>query len=97
MFHRRCLAGSYIPLSPRGVLKKVVLKNFDKFTGKHLCRNLFFNKVAELRPATLVKKRLPHRCFPVNFAKFLRTSYFYRTLAVATFIENPEHRVKIRG
>ena len=26
--------------------KKVMLKNFAKFTGKHLCQNLFFNKVA---------------------------------------------------
>ena len=26
-----------------------------------------------LRPATLLKKRLWHRCFPLNFAKFLRT------------------------
>ena len=31
-----------------------------------------FNKVAGLRPATLFKKRLWHRCFPVNFAKFLK-------------------------
>ena len=29
-----------------------------------------------LRPATLFKKRLWHRCFPVNFAKFLRTPLF---------------------
>ena len=28
-----------------------------------------------LRPATLSKKRLWHRCFPVNFAKFLRTPF----------------------
>ena len=27
----------------------------------------------DLRSATLLKKRLWHRCFPVNFAKFLRT------------------------
>ena len=26
--------------------------------------------------ATLLKKRLWHRCFPVNFAKFLRRSFF---------------------
>ena len=32
----------------------------------------FFNKVAGLRPTTLLKKRLWHRCFPVNFAKFLK-------------------------
>ena len=29
----------------------------------------------QFRPATLSKKRLWHRCFPVNFAKFLRTSF----------------------
>ena len=27
-------------------------------------------------PATLLKKRLWHRCFPVNFVKFLRTLIF---------------------
>ena len=56
--------------------KKAVLKNFAKFTGKHLCQSLFFNKVADLRPATLLKKRLWHRCFPVDFAKLLRTPFF---------------------
>ena len=25
-----------------------VLKNFAKFTGKHLCQSLFFTKVADL-------------------------------------------------
>ena len=45
--------------------KKGVLRNFTKFTGKHLCQSLFFNKVAGLRPASLSKKRLWHRCFPV--------------------------------
>ena len=29
--------------------RKAVLKNFTKFTGKHLCQSLFFNKVAGLR------------------------------------------------
>ena len=38
--------------------KKGVLENFAKFYGKHLCQSLFFNKVAALRPATLLKKRL---------------------------------------
>ena len=27
-------------------------------------------------PATLLKKRLWHRCFPVNIAKYLRTPFF---------------------
>ena len=35
----------------------------------------FFDKNAGLRPATLLKKRLWNRCFPVNFVKFLRTPF----------------------
>ena len=31
------------------------------------------------RPATLLKRRLWHRCFPVNFVKFLRTSFLHNT------------------
>ena len=36
--------------------KKIVLRNFSKFTGKHLCQNLFFGVAAGLSPATLLKK-----------------------------------------
>ena len=35
-------------LGGRCSIKKGVLRNFAKFTGKHLCQSLFFNKVAEL-------------------------------------------------
>ena len=55
-------------------VRKGVLRNFVKFTGKHLCQSLFFNKVAGL-PATLLKKRLWHSCFLENFTKFLRTPF----------------------
>ena len=48
-------------------MKKVVLRNFAKFTGKHLCQSLFLKKVAILRP------------FPVNFTKFLRTPFSQNT------------------
>ena len=61
--HRRCF------------VKKGVPKSITKFTGKHLCQCLFFNKVAGLIPATLLKKRLWYRCFPVNFVKFLKTRF----------------------
>ena len=47
---------------------------FGKFTGKQLGQSFLFNKVAG-RPATLFKKRLWCKCFPVNFAKFLRTAF----------------------
>ena len=57
---------------PEVFCKKDVLKNLTEFTGKHLCQSLFFNKVAGLKLATLLKKRLWQRYFPVNFVKFLR-------------------------
>ena len=68
---------------PEVFCQKSVLRNFTKFTGKHLYQSLFFNKVADLRPATLSKKRPWRRCFPVNFVKFLRTPFFHRTPMVA--------------
>ena len=56
---------------PEVFYEKSFLRNFPKFTGKYQCQSLFFNKVAGL-----LKKRLWHRCFPVNFAKFLRVPFF---------------------
>ena len=64
---------------PEVLCKKDVLRNFGKFTGKHLCLRLFFNKVAGRRPATLFKKSLWDRCLPVNFPKFLRTPFIQNT------------------
>ena len=52
--------------------KKAVLKNFAIFTGKRLCWSLYFNENAGLQSCNFIKKRLRHRCFPVNYAKFLR-------------------------
>ena len=49
-------------------IKKNVLKDFTKFTGKHLCLSHFFTKVAGLR-------RLKHWCFPVNFAKIFKNTF----------------------
>ena len=56
-----------------------VLKNFTNFTGKHLYQSLFFNKVAGQRSATLLKKKLWHKCFPVTFVKFLRAPFLQNT------------------
>ena len=65
---------------PEVFCKEGGLRNFAKFTGKHLCQSLSFNKVAGLRPATFLKRRLWHRCFPVNFAKSLRTPFLIEHL-----------------
>ena len=73
--------------SRREVLcKKCVLKSFAKFTRKHRCQILFFNKVAGLRPATLLKKRHWHKCFPVNFEEIFWSIFFYRTPPMAASV-----------
>ena len=59
--------------------KKGVLRSLTKFTGKHLCQSLFFNKVAGLSCASSLKNRLSHRFCPVNFAKFLRIPFSKNT------------------
>ena len=63
---------------PEEFCKKIFPRNFEKFTGKHLCQSLLFNKVWGIRPAMLLKKKLWHSCFPVNYAKFVRST-FHRT------------------
>ena len=51
---KRLLEGQYFFLykssQRRCSVRKGVLRNFAKFTGKQLCQRLFFNKVAGLRP-----------------------------------------------
>ena len=54
------------------------LKNSTNITWKHVLEPLF-NKVSGLTPVTLLKKRLQHRYFPVNFKKILRTSFLQNT------------------
>ena len=54
-------------------VKKDFLRNFAKYTGKHVCQS------ADLRPATLFKKQLWHRCFPGRFAKLLGTFFLQNT------------------
>ena len=52
--------------------KKSCSEKFPKIYRKKPVPEPLFNKVAGL---SLQKKRLWHRCFPVNFAKFLRTPF----------------------
>ena len=66
--------------------KKVVLKKFAKFTGKHLYQRLLFSKVAGLRPLILLEKRLWYRYFSVNLAEFLGPPYFEEHLRTTASI-----------
>ena len=54
--------------------QKAVLKNFAIFTGKTVLKFLFY-KIAGLYTCNFIKKRLLHRSFLVNIAKFLKTTF----------------------
>ena len=56
-------------------------QKFRKIHWKAPVPECLFNKVAGLSHVTLLKKRLWGRCFPVNFAKFLGTSFFIEHLS----------------
>ena len=58
---------------------KQLLLNLAKLTEKYLCIAQIF-----CRPATSLKKRIQHKCFPASFAKFSRTAFL---------IEHPRQRV----
>ena len=59
------LSLSFRSSCPGVFCKEGVLRNFVKFTRKHLCQSLFI---------------FLERCFPVNFAKFLRTPFLTKYL-----------------
>ena len=56
-------------------IQTAVLRNFAIFTGKQLWCDLFFNRVADLQASNCIKKRLQHRCFPVNICEIFRTPF----------------------
>ena len=67
--------------------KKSVLKNLKGNSQENICVKGFFNKVGGLRPATLLNKRLQHKCFPVNFVKSFKNTFFTKHLGANAFIK----------
>ena len=45
-----------------------------QISQENTCVWFFFTTLQAFRPATLLKKKLLRRCFPVKFEKFLRTT-----------------------
>ena len=76
--------------------KKKVLRNFAKFTGKHLYHSLFSHKVAGLRPATLFKKETLAQVFSHEFWEIFKNTYFAEHLwATASKIKSIDYHLKL--
>ena len=62
------------------VFYKKVLLEISQNSQENTCAGDSFLIKLQAPPTTSLKKRLWHRCFPVNFAKFLRTPFSQNTL-----------------
>ena len=76
-FHFLCstvnaILPNIVPIISRSSHRRCSLK----FTAKHLCQDLFFNKVASLRPATLLKKGTLAHVFLCEFCKIFKNTFF---------------------
>ena len=70
-------------------------KNFANFAGNHLFWGLFLITMA----CNWIKKSHEHWCFPVKFAKFLRTlflqkPFWWMLLILSEKFENIEKRIR---
>ena len=63
-----------------GVFQSGCSQKYHKIHKKTPVLEFLFDKVAGLKAYNFNKKRLLHRCFPVNIAKFLRTALFIEHL-----------------
>ena len=54
----------------------VVFLKISQISQESICVGfLFLSKVAAHKACNFIKKRLQHRCFPLKFAKLLRTPF----------------------
>ena len=63
----------YTEATTAGVLERKLSLDISGNSQENTCGRVSFEFAG--RSATLLKKRLWHSCFPVNFAKFLRTPF----------------------
>ena len=85
-------------IRPEVFCRKGVLRNFAKFTGKHLRQSLLFNKVAGLRPkaCNFIKKEILEQVLSCEFCGISKNTFFYRTpLVAASVLKISEWRIKL--
>ena len=59
-------------------IKKGVLKNFTKFTGKRLCQSIFFNKVIK-KFLKFIKKETLAQVFSCEFCEIFKNTFLQNT------------------
>ena len=83
----------FVPFSPQGPcfksnyqecsVKKGVLRNFAKFTGKRLCQSLVFNKVAGA--CSFIKEETLVQVFSCKFCEIGKNTFFTEHIQATAF------------
>ena len=68
-------------------IQKAVLKNFAKFTGRHLCRSLFW-KNCWAESLQRYQKETPAQLFSSEFCEILKTTNFEEHLRPAATVDS---------
>ena len=66
-------------ITQANVFSKQISEATVRRCSSTLTQSLLFDRVAGLKPETLLKKRSWHGCFPVNFCEIFKKTFFYRT------------------
>ena len=67
-----------------------VLKNFAKFTGKHLSLGLFFTKVAS-SACNFIKKETAVQVFSCEFGENFKNTFLAEHLNASAFVYRTSH------
>ena len=81
-FKKGCISSTYKKVQkqpPQEFYKKDIFEHFAKFTGKHLCQSLFFKRLQAWGLQFYQKRNSDSGLFPVNFAKFSKTTFLKKT------------------
>ena len=91
--HTRYCSVCYRSSCPEVFCKKVVLRNFAKFT-ENICVRVSFLLKLQARPATLFKKKTLAQVFSCEFCEISNNTFFYRTPLVTASVvrQNTKHK-----
>ena len=73
MYSCRLINGGWAEAATGGVLQKKVFLKISQIEQENSCVRVSFQKSYRPQASDFIKKRLQHSCFPMKFAKFLRT------------------------
>ena len=76
LFETQWISTLYRSSHQRSSIKKVVLRNFTKFTGKQLCQSLFFD----------IKKEALAQVFSCEFCEIYKNTFFTEHLRANAFV-----------